>query len=105
MTDQICGDCAGVDGFHNRPDCPADIDVPQAMRTASDEISYGMLLTDTVSGQQWLAESPGLATASRDVKDLASSGIKGVTAQLIRQRVTRTDWEFVRDTDKGADHG
>jgi hypothetical protein len=80
-------------------------DVPQAMRAASDEIDYGILYTDTATGKQWLAESPGLSTASRDVRDLATSGIKSVTAQLIRQRVTRTDWEFVRDTDKGPDHG
>lgn len=94
------------DGFHTYSGCPGDeSDVPQVMRTASDGVAYGMLLTDTVSGQQWLAESPNLSSASRDIEALSTSGIKGVTAKLISQRVVRTNWEFVRDTDKGADHG
>lgn len=106
MITEICGECGMGDGFHNRPDCPGDTsDVPAVMRTASDAVTYGILLTDAGSGQQWIAESPGLATATRDIRSLSTSGIQGVSAELIRQRVVRTHWEFVRDTDKGADHG
>lgn len=89
MSDQIC----------SAPD------IPQVMRTAAVDTLYGILLTDTDTGQQWIADSPGPAAAARDVWSLNTAGLKAVKAQVIRRRVTHTDWEFATAADEEADHG
>lgn len=68
---------------------------PSILKVGSDTIEYAILATAD-DGEKWISEQPSLSTAAREARDIMDN-LSGVKCELLRRRVVRSDWTFVKD--------